>query len=73
MNWGDRISSDPLILRGKPCIKGTRIPAALVLGFLAARRNSDTLLKEFPDLRDEDISACLAYARDLSELRKGSY
>jgi hypothetical protein len=36
--WHERIESDPLILRGKPCIKGTRIPVALILGYLAAGR-----------------------------------
>ena len=67
MNWRDRILSDPQILRGKPCIKGTRIPAALVLGYLAAGRETDAILKEFPDLTAADVVACLDYARDLAE------
>ncbi|MGA2863810.1 MAG: DUF433 domain-containing protein [Verrucomicrobiota bacterium] len=67
MNWRDRILSDPQVLRGKPCIKGTRIPVALVLGYLAARRGTEEILREFPDLTVEDVTACLDYARDLAE------
>jgi uncharacterized protein (DUF433 family) len=67
MNWREHIESDPQILRGKPCIKGTRIPAALVLGYLAADRDTASILREFPDLRAADISACLDYARELAE------
>ena len=67
MNWRDKILSDPQVLRGKPCIKGTRIPAALVLGYLAAGRETDAILKEFPDLTAADVVACLDYARDLAE------
>ncbi len=65
--WQDRIVSDPQILRGKPCLKGTRIPVALVLGYLAARRESHDIIKEFPDLTAADIVACLDYARDLAD------
>lgn len=67
MRWSEHIVSDPQILRGKPCIKGTRIPAALVLGYLADGRNTAEILGEFPDLKAEDVSACLDYARDLAE------
>ena len=66
MNWRDRIVTDPLILKGKPCIKGTRIPAALILGYLAAGRDSAAILREFPDLKAEDVTACLDFARDLA-------
>jgi uncharacterized protein (DUF433 family) len=66
MNWPDRIVSDPLILRGKPCIKGTRIPAALVLGYAAAGKDTVAILREFPELSSDDISACLDFARDLA-------
>jgi len=68
MNWRDRIATDPLILRGKPCIKGTRIPAALVLGYLAAGKDATAIIHEFPDLTAKDIAACLDYARDLATL-----
>ena len=65
--WHDRIESDPQILRGKPCVKGTRIPAALVLGYLASGKNTDEIIREFPDLTAADVVACLDYARDLAD------
>jgi len=67
MNWREHILSDPQILRGKPCIKGTRIPVALILGYLAAGRDATAIQREFPDLTATDVPACLDYARDLAE------
>ena len=67
MNWREHILSDPQILRGKPCITGTRIPVALLLGYLAAGRDAAAIQREFPDLTPADIAACLDYARDLAE------
>ena len=67
MNWREHIESDPQILRGKPCIKGTRIPVALVLGYPADSRGPDAILREFPGLKAADVAACLNYARDLAE------
>ena len=67
MNWRDHILSDPQILRGRPCVKGTRIPVALVLGYLAAGRDAAAIIREFPDLTAADIAACLDYARDLAD------
>ena len=67
MNWREHILSDPQILRGKPCIKGTRIPVALILGYLAAGRDAAAIRREFPDLRATDVAACLEYARELAE------
>lgn len=67
VQWKQHIVSDPEILRGKPRIKGTRIPVGLVLGHLAAGKTSADILAEFPDLSSEQIAACLDYARELSE------
>ena len=67
MQWRDHIESDPQILRGKPCLKGTRIPAALILGLLASGRDKTKILREFPDLKPDDVAACLHYARDLAD------
>ncbi len=66
MNWRERIVSDPLVLRGKACIQGTRIPAALVLGYVAPGKDTAAIVGEFPDLTPEDIAACLDFARDLA-------
>ena len=65
--WRGHIVSTPDVLRGKPRIKGTRIPVSLVLGYLAAGKNTQEIQKEFPDLTKEQIAACLDYARELAE------
>jgi len=67
--WRQRIVSTPEVLSGKPRIEGTRIPVALVLGYLAAGSTFDEVIKEFPDLTRGEISACLDYARDLAEYK----
>lgn len=67
MNWREHILRNPQILRGKPCIKGTRIPVAFILGYLAAGRDTAAILREFPDTTPGDVAACLDYARDLAE------
>lgn len=67
MNWREHILSDSQILRGKPCIKDTRIPVALILGYLAAGSDTAAIQREFPDLTPDDVTACLDYARDLAE------
>jgi uncharacterized protein (DUF433 family) len=67
VQWKQHIVSDPEILRGKPRIKGTRIPVGLILGYLAAGKTSADILAEFPDLKSEQIAACLDYARELAE------
>jgi uncharacterized protein (DUF433 family) len=66
--WRDYIESTPDILRGKPRLKGTRIPVGLILGYLAADQTSEEIMEEFPDLSKEQIAACLDYARELAEV-----
>ena len=67
VNWKDHITGTPDVLRGKPRIKGTRIPISLILRYLAAGSTFEDIIKELPDLTNEQIAACLDYARDLSE------
>lgn len=67
VNWREHIVSTVDVIRGKPRIKGTRIPVSLVLGYLADGIAIEDILSEFPDLNTEQIYACLDYARDLSE------
>jgi len=67
VQWTDYVVSTPDVLRGGPRIGGTRIPVSLILGYLAAGASPEQIRREFPDLRDEHIAACLDYARDLSE------
>ena len=67
VDWREYIVSTPDVLRGKPRIKGTRIPVSLILGYLAAGNTSEEIIEEFPDITKEQIIACLIYARELSE------
>jgi uncharacterized protein (DUF433 family) len=62
-----RISSDPDILHGKPCIKGTRIPVYLIVSLIAEGESVENIIKDYPSLTPEDIKAALRYAARLSE------
>lgn len=57
-----RISSDPEILNGKPCVKGTRIPVWLVIGMLGDGMTETEVLDSYPSLTEDDIHACLKFA-----------
>jgi uncharacterized protein (DUF433 family) len=57
----ERISIDPAVCFGKPCIRGTRIWISLLLDFLASDMSVDEILEEYPQLEKEDILAALAY------------
>ena len=67
IKWQDHIESSPNVLRGKPRIKGTRIPVSLILGYLASGSTPEQIIAEFPDLKRANIAACLDYARALAE------
>ena len=67
VSWRNRIISTPDVLKGKPRIKNTRIPASLVLGYLASGSSAEDIIREFPDLTADDVAACLDYARDLAD------
>jgi len=60
----DRISVDPNVCFGKPCIKGTRIWVSLVLDLLAGGMTSEAILEEYPQLTLDDVRAALAYGAD---------
>ncbi len=64
-----RISVDPKICFGKPCIRGTRIWVSLILDFLAAGMTIDELIEEYPHLSTEDILAAIAYGAEMSRER----
>lgn len=66
-DWRNHIVSTADVLRGKPRIKGTRIPVSLILGYLAAGEPIEKIMAEFPGITKEQIAACLDYARELSE------
>jgi uncharacterized protein (DUF433 family) len=60
----DRISVDPAIRFGKPCVRGTRITVGEVLGILASGDSEAQLLADFPQLTHDDILACLRFAAE---------
>lgn len=62
MGWQDRVSVNPAVRSGKPCIRGTRISVYDVLEYLAGGMSEDDILSDFPDLRREDIRAALSFA-----------
>ncbi len=62
MGWEERITVNPAVRSGKPCIKGTRIAVYDVLEYLAGGMTEDQILSDFPDLNRDDIRASLAFA-----------
>jgi uncharacterized protein (DUF433 family) len=61
-NQVDRITVDPKVMTGRPCIRGMRITVTNILDLLAAGHSRERILAEYPDLEDEDLDACLQYA-----------
>jgi len=64
-----RISVDPNICFGKPCIKGTRIWVSLILDMLSEGTSVNEIIKEYPVLSDEDIRAAIAYGAEMTRER----
>lgn len=62
MNHIKRITFDPAVMGGKPCIRGMRVTVATILGLLAAGRTEQEILKAYPYLEPEDLREALAYA-----------
>jgi uncharacterized protein (DUF433 family) len=62
-----RITADPAVMMGKPCVKGTRITVELILRKLGAGRSFADLLEAYPQLTGEDLLAALAFAADYME------
>lgn len=60
-----RIAMDASILSGKPVVRGTRLSVDFIIGLLADGWSDETVIDNYPGLTREDITACLAYARDL--------
>lgn len=65
----ERISIDPSICFGKPCIRGTRIWVSLILDFLANGMSIEEILTEYPQLTIEDIRAAMAYGAEMARER----
>jgi uncharacterized protein (DUF433 family) len=65
-----RITVNPAVMTGLPCIRGLRIPATTILGLLASGATEQQILADYPDLEPDDIKACLAYATWLTRERE---
>ena len=66
----DRITQNPQVMGGKPCIRGMRVTVGMILGQLAAGQTIDKLLADFPYLEREDITQALRYAAWRAEERE---
>ena len=64
MNYTDRIIINPNIRFGRPCVKGTRIAVYDILNWLASDMTNEQIVQDYPELKTEDIKACLAFAAD---------
>jgi len=61
-DWMTRITHDPQVMGGKPCIRGMRVTVGTLLGLMAAGLSHDEILNYYPYLEKEDLQAALAYA-----------
>jgi uncharacterized protein (DUF433 family) len=64
-NRHTRISVNPEVMGGKPCIKGTRIPVDLILRYVGTGQSVENILAAFPGLTVEDVRAAAAFAADV--------
>jgi uncharacterized protein (DUF433 family) len=69
MDWKHQITSDPQVMHGVVCFRGTRIPVSVVLDNLATGETAERVLAQYPSLKPEHITAALGYAADLASER----
>ena len=65
-----RITMDPAICHGKPCVRGLRYPVETILELLSSGMTPEEILGDYPDLEPEDIRAVLAFAARLSQVKR---
>ena len=69
MQWREYITVDPTVLHGQACVRGTRVPVAVVLANLAEGLSSAEIVASYPTLTPEGVQAALAYASELTQER----
>jgi uncharacterized protein (DUF433 family) len=69
MDWKLHIRTDPHVMHGAVCLAGTRVPVSVVLDNLAAGETDEFILRQYPTLKPEHISASIAYAAELARER----
>ena len=70
MTAADRITIDPALCHGQPCIRGLRYPVTTILELLASGMSHDEILADYPDLESEDLKAACAYGARLSQIKR---
>lgn len=70
MNWQEHIVIDPKILVGKPVIKGSRLAVDFIVELLANGWSENEILRNYPGITHEDITACLQYATTILKSEK---
>jgi len=70
MDWQNHIVVDPKILYGKPVIKGTRLAVEFIVDLLAQGWAESEILRNYPGITHEDITACLKYATSILKAEK---
>ena len=68
----ERITHDPAVMGGKPCIRGLRVTVGTILGLLASGKSHERILRAYPYLEPEDFDAVLSYAAMRLEEREES-
>lgn len=66
----DRITIDPEICHGKPCIRGLRYPVEVILELLSAGATTEDILRDYEDLERDDVLAALAFAVRLAQIKR---
>ena len=66
----DRITIDPDICHGKPCIRGLRYPVEVILELLAGGATTEDILRDYEDLELDDVLAALAFAARLAQVKR---
>ncbi len=72
MDWRSRITADPNVCHGKPCIKGTRVMASVILDNLATGESPEHIARDY-DITLDDVQAAIAYAAELAKDRVVSF
>jgi len=70
MDFAQRITIDPDICHGKPCIRGMRYPVEVILELLSSGMTAEEILSDYEDLEREDILAALSFATRLSQIKR---
>jgi uncharacterized protein (DUF433 family) len=70
MDFEQRITIDPDVCHGKPCIRGLRYPVEIVLELLSSGMTPEEILADYEDLEREDILAALSFATRLSQVKR---